>query len=550
MRLLKFLIVVLALFALFCGRSLSLSGGSDTEVCGQIITAAGKGVSNARIELVPAQYDPAFDGPLGATMIDTTDSNGGYHLGGIRAGMYNLQAVHLNDGGRLLKSDIRVSSVDSVVVPADSLRRPAGLVVALPDGLSGKPGYVFIRGTTLYKKKTASERSVTFDSIPRGLLSKIEFKAGAADSSCILFSNVRTDTGSLIHLSPYAAWAHRAKVLINTSITGIVTTTNVVDFGLLVRLDTANFNFSQAQPGGADLRFADKNGNTLPYEIAKWDAATRQAAIWVGTDTLYANNDSQFVQMFWGNPAAQNYSSGAAVFDTARGYAGVWHLEEERGGVGTAGLYRDATPNAANGDDSVSSTNQDGFAGNGHGFSGKDKITTRGFVTDLVRGDLTIGVWVNLKAPGGVIFSKSVTGLVKDSAEDVFSFSDSTDVLSGGLRPTFRSLGNGFVRAEREMGLNQWHYYAFRRTYESGSASASSLFYIDGGFCGLTSTLTGKLADNPLDKVTIGSDGSHFLNGSLDELTISKVSRSSDWIMLSFENQRLDQGLVTVATVK
>ena len=47
--------------------------------------------------------------------------------------------------------------------------------------------------------------------------------------------------------------------------------------------------------------------------------------------------------MYWGNPGATPISNSAAVFDTANGFAGVWHLGENGDSI------YDATGNAFNG---------------------------------------------------------------------------------------------------------------------------------------------------------------------------------------------------------
>jgi hypothetical protein len=50
--------------------------------------------------------------------------------------------------------------------------------------------------------------------------------------------------------------------------------------------------------------------------------------------------------------------------------------------------------------------------------------------------------------------------------------------------------------------------------------------------------------------VYIFNDGTHYLSGAIDELHVSRMARSDDWIMLAFENQRQDQHLVTIGIEK
>ena len=90
-------------------------------------------------------------------------------------------------------------------------------------------------------------------------------------------------------------------------------------FPALVRLDAGLT--SQMLTDGADLRFADANGISLPYEIDTWDSNGLSTA-WVRIPEL-----SHGVPIFayWGNGNATAPADGTNVW---AGYAGVWHLNE------------------------------------------------------------------------------------------------------------------------------------------------------------------------------------------------------------------------------
>ncbi len=537
------------LACLLCAVSLACSpmyagGGSDTEVSGRIVAPDGTGVPGASVTLVSADFNPAFGGQVSGNATDTTDSLGTYRFKGIHHGNYDLQALGLASGLRLLASGIIVQSDrGTLVLSEDSLRKPVRLLVNLPESLVQLSGYVIATGTTMYEKKNAGDKWVMFDSVGQGVYPGLQFAANASGPAVQLFANVTVGPSDTTVLNPYPGWAHSAKIQINTSNSGVPVQTAVVDFSLVVRLSASNFPFSQAQPGGADLLLAKANGKALPYEIAQWDTA---AVIWVGLDTVYPDSALQFVRMFWGNASATALSNPAAVFDTGRGFAGVWHLEEDQAGVGTLGLYKDASPNSANGNDYVSSTGKDGFVGKGQVFAQGDSIPTDAPVTDMAAAGFTACAWVNLTAPGGVVFSKRKSDTMADTGDMELWFGDSAATGTPGLRPTFRTIGQGSVTAQRDMPLNQWHYYALRWQPSTGTAT----FFVDGGLCGSTGSYSPQAADNSTASFTIGADGTRSMTGALDEIHVSKVTRSDDWIMLSFENQRQDQHVVTVILEK
>ncbi len=64
----------------------------------------------------------------------------------------------------------------------------------------------------------------------------------------------------------FTNWQYRGTVKINT--TNIIQN-NVTNFPLLIRLNTSNFDFSQAQSGGIDIMLADDADNLLPFVLDK-----------------------------------------------------------------------------------------------------------------------------------------------------------------------------------------------------------------------------------------------------------------------------------------
>jgi hypothetical protein len=528
----------------FCSKSptQTAGGGSDTEVTGRIVLACGAGKADARVMLIPADYIAAFDTQATKVKITTTGSDGAYRFTRVDTGTYTLQANDPKEGGRLLINNIRVNAAKNTI-PPDSLKKPATLVVPLPDSISKLNGYAYVPGTTIYKEVSQGSDAVVFDSVPQCTLKAIQFKTNRLDAASPILSDVMINSPGTIVVHPYSAWPHSANVFINTTASGAGTRSAVTHFPLLIRLNSANFDFSQAQTNGQDIRFAKPIGKALAYEIASWDAATHQAVLWVAVDTVYPNNDTQRVVMFWGNNAVRGESNPAAVFDTAAGFAAVWHLEQEKAGVGSSGLYKDATFTNANGDDWVYSTDQDGIVGSGHGLGDNDKITTNSPVAEMAAGSVTISLWVKLSGPGGVILSKGRGNVVQSTGEKQLFFSNGDPANAGnGLKPSFSGKGSGYAYADTDMPLNEWHYLTFRWSFEFGTAS----FFIDSVQTGITTTYGAAAPDNPEDKVTIGFNGIQYFNGFCDEIHVSKVSRSSDWIRLSYENQKLDQTTATV----
>ena len=102
---------------------------------------------------------------------------------------------------------------------------------------------------------------------------------------------------------------------------------NLLEFPVGVFLDNTNFDFSQAQPDGDDIRFLDSDGATeLDYEVVSWSAVTEYAEIWVEVPQVDASSDTDYITMYWGNDACANGEDVAGTWNT--GYVAVYHMND------------------------------------------------------------------------------------------------------------------------------------------------------------------------------------------------------------------------------
>jgi hypothetical protein len=192
----------------------------------------------------------------------------------------------------------------------------------------------------------------------------------------------------------YTTWAHMKVLTLSTSSTGggAGVAGTVTGFPVLVRLTSAQADvFAQSKTGGADLRFRRLPGPSLPYQIERWDSAGQSADIWVRLDSV-RGNASQAFNMYWGKSSAPAASNGAATFDTAGGYQGVWHF---------AASLNDATANAIHGTND-GTFDDAGAIGRGRSFDGSSRVLL-GNPPKMSSGDadrFTVEAWVNWTAIG------------------------------------------------------------------------------------------------------------------------------------------------------
>ncbi|AAM03888.1 hypothetical protein (multi-domain) [Methanosarcina acetivorans C2A] len=112
---------------------------------------------------------------------------------------------------------------------------------------------------------------------------------------------------------------------------------NLTGYQVPIYLDSSNFNFSQANEDGSDLRFSS-GGRSLNYWIETWDPEAEKALIWVRIPFLLANSNITLL-MKCGDSEVTAVSSGEETFDFFDGFEDdklqslLWRSESAGGGL-------------------------------------------------------------------------------------------------------------------------------------------------------------------------------------------------------------------------
>jgi hypothetical protein len=324
----------------------------------------------------------------------------------------------------------------------------------------------------------------------------------------------------LVHAqSSLREWKHSGSVFIITTPAGadLPNSAQIENFPLLVRLHRDWFDFSQAQPDGRDLRVTLANTTLLPIQIDRWNPETGEAAIWVRVP-LIRGNTQQELKVHWGNANAASVSDGTSVFNETNGYLSVWHMSEvsqdegqrlqsvERGMKTVEGVIGSAK-------------HLDG----GEGIFGGEQIQDYPSSADAhstevwfraTKANSTLIGWGN---EGGGRGSKVRMQL--RSPPHIHIDSDFSD-----------------VKGQTSLELNQWLHVTHTYERENGR------IYINGQL---------DAASNPLldikrpSRLWIGGWYHQYdFVGEIDEVRISRVARSADWIRLQYANQKPNQTVV------
>jgi hypothetical protein len=344
----------------------------------------------------------------------------------------------------------------------------------------------------------------------------------------------------------YSNWLHSKYLYINTTSSGANVSGNVLNFTVLIRLKGSDLDFSQVKAGGADIRFAKSNGTHLAYQIERYvDGSNNQdtAEIWVKVDTIYGNDNTRSITMFWGSSNAADSSNASAVFDTANGFVGTWHLNNDPSG--TAPQIVDATKNAINGTSYGSMISGDllnCLIGKGIHFDGIDDRLNfgNGSKVDITgHNSLTFALWVKFKE------------MVSSSRYDIMKKGDHQyglqKINAADNKVQFVVYDNYWriARSNNDVDTSNWFYL----TGVYNGSNDSVFLYVNGSKQTIADKASGGISSSRDDALELGrcseTQGSYF-PGKLDEAVLSKVARTGDWIKLCYENQKSNQTLISL----
>lgn len=323
---------------------------------------------------------------------------------------------------------------------------------------------------------------------------------------------------------------------------------SLTDFPFLVKLTdndlrTVGNGGHVRNSNGYDIIFY-LNGcvTKLDHQLEDYDSVTGSLSAWVRIPVLSTTSNTS-VYMYYGNGTVNSSTSTSSVW--ASSYNGVWHLTENPGG--TAPQILDGTSNARHG-------TSYGSMGAGNSVTGKigkalsfDETNDHIRIPDFLYGqELTVSFWFNLSEVNGnsyqYLFSHG-TWATQNSL-NVYMGEDNITIPAEipnrrMLKSNFRDSNdaNNFdtLDAGNTLVDGNWHYYTIR-IQDFGGAT----IYIDGNAI-ITYSVWGANSFNPTTDIFLGGredlHAQRYYGGYLDEVRISSVWKTSNWIRTEYNNQ-------------
>jgi biopolymer transport protein ExbB len=318
-------------------------------------------------------------------------------------------------------------------------------------------------------------------------------------------------------------WQYRKEISFDLSSSGADIAATPQDVPVLVRLSLANFSyFNDTKPDGSDFRLISADDKTpLKFHFEKYDVQNQMALLWVRVPQMTGGSKTDKIYAYYGNGSAQPADDIPGTYDASQVL--VLSFSDTNGTPADLTAYKN-NPSA-----STAILTPAALIGGGAKFDGKESITVPATpsLRLLPSQGLTASAWLRIQQP-----QQATVFALAEQNKELSLIIDGSKLMA---RAVMGSGAPATVAQSADLALNQWHHVAI-------SAGGGRLtLYVDGIAAGSAPVTLEEIGGT----FTIGAaNAAHFLSGELDEVEVSKVVRSADWIKASARAQGMDGNLV------
>ena len=322
-------------------------------------------------------------------------------------------------------------------------------------------------------------------------------------------------------------WQFRKEITFDLSRQGADIGGAPANVPVLVRLSLANFQyFADAKPDGSDMRFIASDDKTpLKFHIEKFDAQAQVALLWVQLPRLTGGANTDKIFLYYGNKKSPASAADAGgTYDTNQVL--VYHFAAAKGAAQDSTSYK-TEPGVFNADANTTS-----LIGSGVKFAGSQTITVaaNALVHFAPAKGVTLSAWVRFDAQQ---HGEAYLAQLADQGRQL--------VLGISGVQAFARFGAGSgapvtVTQSGQLTASDWHHLAIR------AGDGAVTLYVDGADAG-HSKIDAQDVGGPL---TIGGSAANanFFTGELDELEVSNIARSPEWLKAAAVSQGMVAPLV------
>ena len=309
-----------------------------------------------------------------------------------------------------------------------------------------------------------------------------------------------------------AGYKYSKSVTINAS---QVQGTNT-NFPVLINVTDTNLRDNVENSNGYDIVFAsDANGsNLLSHELESFDSGNGKLTAWVKVPSISSSSNTT-IYMFYGRSSGTSNTSTTNTWDS--NFKLVMHMNAN---------LADATANGNNGSNNGTAS-ATGIIGDARDFerSDNDYITVADDNSLDLTNQLTMSFWVKLES------NNSPDYITKGQNESYEATSRSN------RRPQFKRNNGNNLNSGTNLTQGSWVYLTYVKT------TSQKLIYINGNL-DVSHSDNGSFDTNS-DALQI-SRQSDAVDGIMDEVRISSIPRSANWIKTEYNNQLNPGSFITL----
>ncbi|TDO23168.1 fibronectin type III domain protein [Pedobacter duraquae] len=424
----------------------------------------------------------------------------------------------------------------------DGVLQAASAATTAAQGIQGYWRFGYDALTNWKGNNTNSLEGLSGTSTPVGIITS-DYFTGTLDDIQISNRELTSDEIKVGTAAAFNGYAYKKTITLNTKniVSGTATLTNfpyllsIQDNDLKLNTALCNLTTTGYATGkvlsniGADITFTSSTGTALNFDIDTYDPTTGTLVVWLKLPSI-SNASNLLVNMLFGKATPDvNVTSSTWPSD----YKAVFHFDENT----YTGTTNDATTSALTAavSSTMSSANfvSTGKIGKAFTFNGTDQkiVAAANTAYALASTPFTLSAWINTAAPasdqkiisnqtsGGIGYKMGLNGAKPENQNDGTPNRDGLANVTG---------------TSQTVLANTW--YHVQGVY-SGTTTQTLTMYVNGEEkqkrTGIAAPGTGTVLS-----FGVGEGGNQFwFNGTLDEIRISNLNKSADWIRTEYRNQ-------------
>jgi biopolymer transport protein ExbB len=342
-----------------------------------------------------------------------------------------------------------------------------------------------------------------------------------------------------------ADWAHRMKITLDTSKTGVPLAADVGSVPVVIRLHAGNFSFLDTREDGADLRFIGPDDHTpLPFHIESYDWVNEIGIAWVQIPKLGGADGTPYIWLYYGNPHAVAAGDSKTTYDADQTL--VYHFAAKNP------LPQDATAYGNKAKFSTAGLVSNGYMDRAEHFDGAARIVIPAApaLKTAPGGGFTFSAWLKPEAP------KPATGtpatqpaapetparqaiLTRQDAQASFSVAlEDSQVI---VRLKHADGTEAATPAGARLAAGDWHFL-------SVSVGDQVSVMIDGQEAASIPARMPALDGDIVLGAPPGDPAKGGFVGLMDEVQLSRTARPAPWLKLAALGQGPDTKLLSYDT--